>query len=230
MNNKTQSQDNNQKSAESAQSADKNSHPLTTNTVNGNTPENAPPPNDTRRILLIGCLGPVVMLTCVGLAYLILTLWLGGSFWRDMDDWDPAQEPWIEVSFELPEGSAQVTLLRQNAHPFLAEYHRQIHLEFTDRPPITIDLPMNVGGSTMLNVYLTELSLPEHTGSILHLEDHWGRYLIPLENPELLNINNETDIVPGTYLGRFDGREDPLRFIPAAEAAEEAIDKVGTDE
>lgn len=153
---------------------------------------------------------------------------MGEALWGRFDHWDPEPEPWVERGFDLPDGKGRVVLLRQNAHPFLAEYNRQIRLEMTDRTPVTLGLPMNVGGSTMINVYLGSAQLSgEMEVSVIRLDDHWGTYIIDVDNLRILGADSILRLSEGTYWGRWDGRKGPLQFVPANEGVEETIDKVG---
>jgi hypothetical protein len=162
----------------------------------------------------------LVTVAYMGLAAMVAKSFFGGG------DWSIEQEPWVEVRHSLPNESGEIILLRQNAHPFLAEYFRKIRLEMVGQESVTLSLPMNVGGSTMINVYQYSGTLPDtKTVSFLRLEDHWGKYDIDLINGILLDEDN-INLVDGIYLGRFDGQTGELQFVPASEAPEEAIDKI----
>lgn len=191
------------------------------------------PSNSNRRRngskwIAAGCVLVCLALVLVAGSFIYATTHIGEAFWGQFGHWDPQTEPWVECGFDLPDGKGRVVLLRHNAHPFLAEYNRKIRLEITDRTPVTLGLPMNVGGSTMINVYLGSAQLSgKMEVSVMRLDDHWGTYIIDVDNLRLLDGESILRLLEGTYLGRWDGRKGPLRFVPADEGVEEAIDKVG---
>ena len=62
------------------------------------------------------------------------------------EEWDQAQEPWVESAAALPPSvGGPVVLLRRSAHPYLAEYDRRLRLERPDGSELTVDLPPNPG-------------------------------------------------------------------------------------
>ena len=165
---------------------------------------------------------------------------IGDTFWEQFDDWSLDQEPWVEVGFDLPNNIGHIVLLRQHAHPFLAEYNRKIRLEMPNQKPVTLELPVNVGGRILIRVYLyTERLADNKEISILRLTDHWGKYYVDLSHQILLETGhkkygfgdvNDTgfgevshpvyvetvnihEITQWEYLGRFDGQKGPLEFI-----------------
>ena len=144
---------------------------------------------------------------------------IGSAFWQHADEWDAEQEPWEKASFGLPDGSGQVSLLRRNAHPFLAEYNRRLRFEPEGQAPVTLDLPLNVGGRTLINVYSHASGTAT---SVLRLEDRWGEYVVDLDSLDLVS-GADLHLTEVTYLGRFDGRDGPLTFVPATTSPEEDI-------
>ncbi len=147
----------------------------------------------------------------------------------DIDDFDPELEPWVEVDIELPDGAGKAVFMRRNAHPFFAEYDRKVRLEQTGHEPVEIDLEMNTGGKTLINVYYLPDGLAEVSENpMLLLRDYYGDYPIDLEGQRLLPGywgTWERIEPPDTgYLGRIDGREHPLKFLSAAENPEEKLD------
>ncbi|MEJ5309968.1 MAG: hypothetical protein WHX52_09360 [Anaerolineae bacterium] len=197
-------------------------------------------------IVAIGC----GALACVMLA-LLAVLAVGGGLaflglreWMQGQNWNPDDEPWIEVAIPLPDGWGQVIFLRQSAHPFLAEYNQKLRLELTGQPPVVVEMPMNVGGSTFTNVYWVAEGVDGH--ATLQLIDHWGMYVVDLEDPpatalwltrfegvwRLNGAAEKTDALlealdDPEYLGCLNGKQWPLRFVPASEAPEAEIDFVG---
>jgi hypothetical protein len=174
--------------------------------------------------LALGCLlTAVASVVLLGL-FFYATARVGSAFWQQAEEWDVEQEPWEEASFDLPDGSGRVSLLRQNAHPFLAEYNRRLRFELEGRLPVTLDLPMNVGGRTLINVYLFafDTSVDGIATSVLHLKDRWGDYVVDLDRLDLVS-GADLQLAECTYLGRFDGRDGTLEFVPATASPEEEL-------
>jgi len=133
---------------------------------------------------------------------------------RRADDWDRELEPWQEVPIPLPSGVPTVTFLRRHAHPFLAEYDRKLRIGVE----AMVDLPTNVGGRTLTNIFLIREG--DGRGPILHLCDHWGHCFVDLVEARTVEARADP---PGEYVGRLDGSDYPLRFVPASEAGPAAI-------
>jgi hypothetical protein len=175
---------------------------------------------------ILGGLASLLLLLLAG-GYLMLYS-IGDAFWGSFEDWDQSQEPWIEVGFELPDSSEKITLLRQHAHPFLAEYDRKVRLEPNNQPMVTIELPMNTGGKTMINVYLDTLEVENgERVPVVQLKDRYGVYVIDLRNQRIVDttvIGLDDSL---KYIGRFDGRTGELRYLSAVEAEQEVIEKPG---
>ena len=174
-----------------------------------------------RRWLLWSILGCGGLLFVGALLSVIFVLWAGISFWRYAENWDKKDEPWVECAFDVPDSAVRVVFLRQHAHPFLAEYDRKIRLESPGKDPVTLDLPPNTGGQTMINVY-RHTCLAED-GTELHALRLKGRHvnaIVDLREPRFLKKDMIADLGEGEYLGRFDGRDGPLKFVAADEAPE----------
>ncbi len=198
-------------------------------------------------IVAVGC----GALACVTLMILAVALLVGGGLayfglqeWAELEEWDPTTAPWEEIAIPLPDEAGQVVFLRQSAHPMLAEYNQQLRLELIAQAPITVAMPMNVGGTTFTNVYWVAEGVDGH--ATLQLIDHWGMYVVDLESPPATalwvtrlegewRLNGAPEETPALlesladhqYLGCLDGRKWPLRFVPAAEAPETEINFVG---
>lgn len=189
-------------------------------------------------------------LACVMLV-LLAVLAVGGGLallglreWAQNQNWEQADEPWTEVAIPMPDDWGQVVFLRQSAHPVMAEYNRKLRLEPTGQTPQVVEMTMNVGGRTFINVYWVAEGVDGH--ATLQLIDHWGMYVVDLESPpatapwvthwegewRLNGAAEETDalleaLADHEYLGCLDGKEWPLRFVPVSEAPETEIDFVG---
>lgn len=198
-------------------------------------------------IVAIGC----SVLACMMLTGLLVVMAIGGGLaylgwreWKQFESWKPADEPWEEVAIPLPDDWGQVVFLRQSAHPMLAEYNQRLRLELTAHSPVTVEMPMNVGGRTFTNIYWVAEGIDGH--ATLQLIDHWGMYVVDLEDPPdtalwvtrfegVWRLNGAAEETPALleslveheYLGCLDGNEWPLRFVPVAEAPETEIDFVG---
>ncbi|MGC9394095.1 MAG: hypothetical protein ACP5J4_04505 [Anaerolineae bacterium] len=197
-------------------------------------------------IVAIGC-GALACVMLVLLAVLAIgggLAYLGLREWAQNQNWEQADETWTEVAIPLPDDGGQVVFLRQSAHPVMAEYNRKLRLELTGQTPQVVEMPMNVGGRTFINVYWVAEGVDGQ--ATLQLIDHWGMYVVDLVAPPdtalwvtrfdgkwRLNGNAEgTDalleaLTDHEYLGCLDGQEWPLRFVPASEAPESEIDFVG---
>ncbi len=185
------------------------------------------------------------MLACLAL---VITLIIGARWWDSLDGgWALVEDaPWTETVIPLPEACGQLVFLRQSAHPFLAEYNRKLRLEREGTELHIIEMPMNVGGSTFINLYWIAFGPKGH--ATLQLVDHWGMYVMDVEHPGTSvthlfrtqegewRINGgtreETQALLDTlqdpiYMGRLDGSQGPLRFIQRDEAPEVPIDFVG---
>lgn len=169
-----------------------------------------------------------VLLLVIGACLLFLYA-IGNSFWGSFDDWDQSQVPWTEAGFALPDSSGNIVLLRQHAHPFLAEYNRKLRLDMNTQPSATIDLPMNTGGKTLINVYLDTLKVgwQEERVPMMFLNDRHGIYGIDMSKQQIINTAGIRSNHLVNYLGRFDSRKGELRYVSADKASEEVINRPG---
>ncbi|MCP4229056.1 MAG: hypothetical protein GY771_02775 [bacterium] len=147
----------------------------------------------------------------------------------DIDDFDPENEPWVEVDIELPDDAGKAVFMRRNAHPFFAEYNRKIRLELTGHEPVEIELEMNTGGKTLINVYYLPYGLTGVSeNALLLLQDYYGDYPVDLAERRLLpgywGIWERIEPPDTGYLGRLDGSEYPLKFVTATESPEEELE------
>ena len=139
--------------------------------------------------------------------------------------------PWAECPMQVP-GDTKVIFLRKHIHPFLAEYDRALRIERPGKASVTLDLPSNTGGRTMIKVYTCCAISPEgeETLMLLLIDQQW-EMLVDLKKAEMANdpmsgMSTEKAleaISEKKYIGRLDARETSLKFIPASESAEEPI-------
>ncbi len=173
-------------------------------------------------VLIAGCLA------VAAIYYLLPATWVGQALHAQIGGGVREAEPWLRADFTMPDDVGRVTLLQRHARPFLAEYERRLCVKLARRDPVEIRLPQNPGSATLINVYLTPVSLAGYTGTVLHLEDRWGRYLVDVETLELIKVDPDVPIAPGAYLGRFDDQGGSLRFVPAVEAGEVPLQRLPT--
>jgi len=181
------------------------------------------------RLITIGGCVLIGLLAIITLGFIAVYGYLAlvGSLMFSGGDWNVEQEPWVEVGFVLPDEKGRVIFMIQTAHPTLAEYNRKIRIENNGKEPVTLSLPMNTGGSNMINVYqYISSSSDEENVKLLRLEDSQGEYIIDLVHGKLLEDENNFP-EDWVYLGRFDDRLAELKFYSAAETPEEEMDKFG---
>lgn len=130
-----------------------------------------------------------------------------GNLFRN---WDPQKEPWSFVTLELTTPGLTVTYGQQNIHPFLAEYRRKIQFSTTDSRTDTLDMLLNSGGRTLIEVYVLGQD------SVI-LEDSFGQYFFNLSTWEYSEKHYEHNVYPqAELLGTINGQDPPLRFEPNA--------------
>ena len=143
----------------------------------------------------------------------------GGEIWKGFDDFDENAQPWTECPIDLPDKAGRIVFLRHHNHPFLAEYDRKIRYEVGTHVVMKL-LPPNTGGKTRINVYY--YAAKDGQGAFVRLRDQYGNYRFDLGNDA-----NEIRAIPKSltreYIGRFDGVQEPLRFISVQESPEERI-------
>jgi hypothetical protein len=204
----------------------------------------------------------LLCLLCAGLSGLVGSVLMVRRAQARLREWtlpDPEnfEAPWIEVELPLPQGAeayGRVTFMRRAAHPVLAEYDRKLRVQPPDDPAQEIEMPMNVGGRTLINVYWIEQGIDGQP--TLQFIDHWGMVLLNLTEPSAgvtrlsridgawrLSVPDEhygslaaseaetvaflDSLGAPSYLGRLDGTDGPLQFVPASVSPEQAIDFVG---
>jgi len=99
-------------------------------------------------------------------------------FWS-AETWKQEDEDWQECVFYTAADGTTVAVGFQQAHPFLAEFHRKAIIASPDTAPIELPLPMNVGGRTNINVYFYPRQ--DGSGPAIRLQDHWGQYMLDLK-------------------------------------------------
>jgi hypothetical protein len=98
----------------------------------------------------------------------------------DISDFQREAQPWVVVDIPLPDARV-LRFERRVAHPFFAEYDRRLRVG--ER---VLNLPMNVGGLTYINVYYHSAS--SDRGPWVRLVDRLGEHIVDLTNPPTLGI------------------------------------------
>lgn len=123
-------------------------------------------------------------------------------------EWKQEHEAWKYLSFNLPNVGLIINYGQQAAHPFLAEYNRTIQFTSKKSRTFTLEMTMNTGGRTFIDVYY------DPTNKLVILEDIFGSYFYNLKS----NIYSEkpyekfekTENIK--YLGAINGKDYPLKF------------------
>lgn len=126
-------------------------------------------------------------------------------------DWDPKNEPWNFVDFEIKEIGLTVRYGQQSIHPFLAEYNRKIQFSTDTSMTDTIPMTLNSGGRTLIRIYYVKLN------SMVVMEDRFGEYYFDIDKMEYSeNVWGEYDKYKDEkeFLGQINGQEYPLRYEP----------------
>jgi hypothetical protein len=127
-----------------------------------------------------------------------------------MNEWNPENEPWNFVEFELTALKLKINYGQQSIHPFLAEYNRKIQFLTENQSTDTLDMSLNWGGRTLIKIYLDSVK------SLLIMEDSFGRYFFDLNTFEYSEKLEEfTPYENKEYLGQINGKDYPLVFEPA---------------
>lgn len=122
-------------------------------------------------------------------------------------EWNPDDEVWTFISFELEKLELKVKYGQQAIHPFMAEYNRKIQFETKTSKTDTIDMHLNWGGRTYIEIFYDKAK------DLILMEDQFGRYFLDLttfEYSEKLEDFSKYD--NKLYLGRINGKEYPLKF------------------
>ena len=181
---------------------------------------------------------------------------------REIKQFDPSKQSWVECAIPLPDPSYRLVFLERRIHPMLAEYDYMVRFRSPGLAEAKRPLPTNTGGRTGMNVYWYSSS--GEGGPYLRLQDKDGETLVDFQKSRTrrmlriggavyagdlagdpnsygaLESHGELEVSigdqpaeqvtegyatrPGTYLGRIDGQDAPLRFIPATKAAERTIE------
>lgn len=160
-------------------------------------------------------------------AYQIFVAYMVASaYFNNLESWDIEQVPWESVTIEIAGYSEEITFLRRQGHPFLAEFERKLQITNSEDENIKILLPFNIGGQTNINVYLATgiLSDQNKRQQFIHLEDQWGDYFVSKDDATYYDIE-EINLNDDKYVGRIIGESGYLEFIPSSESPIEAIEK-----
>ncbi|HNB52947.1 MAG TPA: hypothetical protein PK530_13445 [Anaerolineales bacterium] len=169
---------------------------------------------------LIGIM--IVLSFCGGIFYFVYMVIIANSIWGSADDWSIEDEPWASVSIPISDKDIEIIYWERHAHPFLAEFERHIELIEDGMEPVIVEIPMNVGGETFINVYSNSNS-PET--SVLILKDGWGSYILQIEAQELEVDSSGTIPDASQYMGRIEYDQSlKLTFISANDSPETSIE------
>jgi hypothetical protein len=144
----------------------------------------------------------------------VYDVWRSGAQELSEDSWRNAGP--VAVSSDYA-----IVLQEQPAHAFLAEYHYRLHVfrrgTGNGGRVRRVELPMNPGGLTHLDVY----AYVTGGGQVnrLDLDDrHMQTTMVDLCDAGTIA---ECDVpTTRTFVGTFEGAEYPLQFIPAAVGVE----------
>jgi hypothetical protein len=132
-------------------------------------------------------------------------------FFASESNWNQADEPWFSVQIPTEQPDTQVIYHQQAAHPWLAEYNRNISL-VNNRDTAWLQMSINPGGKTRIQVY----RINNNGKDVLWLTDPWGGYYIDLDKKELLEYAEVPQLInlnDTIRLGYIDGSSMPLRFV-----------------
>lgn len=137
----------------------------------------------------------VLLVTAIGFAIVAAVLVRYVCFYNPFaeinPDFDLRKQPWEECPVNLPDGLGRIVFLRKGIHPFLAEYDRKIRVELNLSEKSQAPLPVNVGGGTKINVYWYKAS--RGRGPYLRLHDHWGEYVVAIDEGATYEIFHSKD-------------------------------------
>jgi hypothetical protein len=112
---------------------------------------------------------------------------LGKAMMESVDSFDREAQPWEETSMSLPEGHGKLTFIRRQAHPMLVEYDQRLSFPSPAGTNITVDLPMNTGGQTAVNVYWYPKTLDG--GPSVRIQDKFVECVIDLHDGTALQLH-----------------------------------------
>lgn len=124
-------------------------------------------------------LGISIALLISGMNLFVLRYWALPCFF-------PRLNPWNSYKIEIPDYDGKIIFYRKPIHPFLAEYERKLKVTFPDGKVERSLLPVNTGGSTLINLYWVEPT-DKYQASLL-MKDNWGEYLIDFKEHHVLWI------------------------------------------
>lgn len=121
--------------------------------------------------------------------------------------WNPEDEPWNFITFEIKELELTVRYGQQSIHPFLAEYNRKIQFETKVSKTDTLDMTLNWGGRTWIEFNY------DKDKNLIVMEDRFGRYFFNFNtltySEKLEDFEKYTN---KDYIGRINGKDGPLKF------------------
>jgi hypothetical protein len=184
-------------------------------------------------VILVGCGTCVVLCLGVGTGGVLLLRHIGKELTARVENFDQSQQPWIECSVPHPGGTPALTFMEKSIHPFLAEYEYRVRFG-TGSDAVERWLPLNCGGRTRMNAYWYEPS--EQSGPCIRLQDHWGEYLLRLdEQKTYLILRYEGHVLAGEisesspgYSVSQRGAADGEPEIHASVGGNEAVDITDT--
>jgi hypothetical protein len=168
-------------------------------------------------VILTIILGLTLLIT--GGLFFLFVCEAGEVFFEGAEAFSLSEQPWQECEIFLPEAEVRLLFLRRRAHPVLIEYDRKIVID-ADREDgmIVLELPVNPGGETGIDVYLRT----EGLGTLVELRDRWGGYIVDIENLELRSTGGRagkprtTAPRKGVLVGRIEAGKGRPVFIPRA--------------
>jgi hypothetical protein len=123
------------------------------------------------------------------------------------------------AEYRFPNVAAQLLVLHEPMHGFLAEYRRTLILAVADADPLRVSLTDDTGGYDRANLYQVDRVT-------FRIRDAFGSYLVLLKRPIILFEDPRQS--GGTFIGSFDrDAQQRWRFIPAVERAEQPTELRG---
>ncbi|MGI5869082.1 MAG: hypothetical protein ACOX9C_06545 [Kiritimatiellia bacterium] len=164
--------------------------------------------NKWGKTTLIGCRSFLMLAICIGIGGFFFLRHLGRSFFMlGIEDFDEAKQPWMECGIPHPSGTPEIVFMQKSIHPFLAEYEYKLRFG-SGTNAVERWLPLNCGGRTRMNAYWYPSD--GAFGSALRLQDHWGEYLVRIQEQKTYLIlrykgriyaGEITESSPGSSMG-----------------------------
>ena len=126
---------------------------------------------------------------------------------RMVREWNPEDEPWTFIEFEIKEIDIKIKYGQQSIHPFLAEYNRRIQFSINNESTDTLDMFINSGGRTLIELFYDKKERQ------LIMEDSFGKYFFDLKT--MTYYEKPYNFEPyenKEYIGRINGKDFPLKF------------------